>query len=147
MDEPLARTAAFDEKLVPIDIELGNLLETPDRLIHRHFEEFLTQILCSAKGKKKRVVISESVRGNIQPKVGDGIITTTEQEANNDGKSPTFAMLLDLETSCKLMGKSAYSVPRHLSKLFAPVCNPLHYQFTAALVTSELICSSNTITI
>ena len=147
MDEALARTAAFDEKLVPIDIELGNLLETSDRLIHRHFEEFLTEILSSAKGKRKRVVISLPVRGNIQPKVGDGTITTTEQEANNDGKSPTSAVLLYLETSCRLMRKPVYSVLRHLSKPFAPVRNPLHHQLTATLVTSELICSSNTITI
>ena len=144
MDEPLARTAAFDEKLVPIDTELGNLLEAFDRLIHRRIEEFLTEILSSAKEKRKRVVISLPVRGNIQPKVGDGIITTTEQEANNDGKSPTSAMLLRSEASCRLMEKSAYSV---LSKLSAPVRNPLHYQLTATPVTSKFFFGSSTITI
>ena len=94
MDEPLTRTAAFDEKLVPIDIELGNLLEASDRLIHRYFAEFLVEILSSAKEKRKGAVISLPVRGNTQPKVGDGITTTTEQEANNDGKSPTSAIPL-----------------------------------------------------
>ncbi len=147
MDEPLARTAAFDEKLVAIDTELGNLLEASDRLIHRYFEEFLTEILSSAKEKRKRVVISLPVRGITQPKVGDGITTTTEQEANNDGKSSTSAILLHTKTSCRLMRKSAYSILRHISKLFAPVRNSLHYQLTATLITSKFICSSNTITI
>ena len=98
MDEPLAKIAAFDEKLVAIDTELGNLLEASDRLIHRYFEGFLTQILSSAKEKRKEIVISLPVRGNIQTKVVDGITTIAEQEANNDGKSLTSAILHHLRT-------------------------------------------------
>ncbi len=98
MDEDLAKTAAFDEKLVPIDTELCNLLEASDRLIHRYFEEFLTEILSSAKEKRKSIVISLPVRGSSQTKVVDGITTTTEQEANNDGKFLTSAILLHSRT-------------------------------------------------
>lgn len=136
MDEPLAKTAAFDEKLVPIDTELGNLLEASDHLIHRYFEEFLTEILSSAKEKKKGVVFSLPVRGSTQLRFGDGITTTAEQEANNDGKSPKPAILLHSETLCRLIRKSAYSILRHISKLFAPVRNSLHYQLAATHVTS-----------
>ena len=138
MDKPLATIAAIDEKLVPIDTELGNLLEASDRLIHRYFGEFLTDILSSAKGKKKGVVISLPVRGNTQLKSGDGITTTAEQEANNDGKSLTPAVLLRSETSYRLILKSPHSILRHSSKLFAPGLNPLNslnYQLTATHVT------------
>ena len=142
MEKPLAKIAAINEKLVPIDTELGNLLEASDRLIHRYFEEFLTEILSSAKGKKKGVIISLPVRGNTQLNVGDGMTTTAEQEANNDGKWPTPAILLRSETSCRLIRKSAYSILRHIGKLFAPPLDPfeslnsLNYQFTATHVTS-----------
>ena len=85
MDEPLARIAAFDEKLVPIDTELAYLLEASDHLIHRYFEEFLTEILSSAKEKGNRVEVSLPFRGNTQLKVGDGMTTTPEQEASSDG--------------------------------------------------------------
>ena len=139
MDKPLAIIAAIDEKLVPIDTELGNLLEASDRLIHRHFGEFLTDILSSAKGKKKGVVISLPVRGNTQLKFRDGITTTAEQEANNDGKSLTLAILLSSENSCRLILKSAHSILRHISRLLAPGLNPLNslnYQLTATHVTS-----------
>ena len=139
MDKPLAIIGAINEKPVPIDTELGNLLEASDRLIHRYFEEFLTDILSSAKGKKKGVIISLPVRGNTQLKAGDGITTTAEQEANNDGKSLTPAILLRSETSCRLIRESAYSIIRHIGKLFAPglnSLNSLNYQLTATHVTS-----------
>lgn len=142
VDKPLAMIAAIDEKLVPIDTELGNLLEASDRLIHRHFGEFLTDILSSAKGRKKGVIISLPVRGNTQLEIGDGITTTAEQEANNDGKSLTPAIVLHSETSCRLIRKSTYSILRHIGKLFAPglnslnSLNSLNYQLTATHVTS-----------
>ena len=139
MEKPLAIIAAINEKLVPIDTELSNLLEASDRLIHRYFKEFLTEILSSAKGKKKGVVISLPIRGNTQLNAGDGITTTAEQEANNDGKWLTPAILLRSETSCRLIRKSACSILRHISKLFAPALdslNSLNYQFTATHVTS-----------
>ena len=89
VDEPFARIAAFEEKLVPIDTELSHLLEASDHLIHRCFEEFLTEILSSVEEKRKRAGIPAPFGGKTQEKVGHGMKTTTEQEANSDGKSLT----------------------------------------------------------
>ncbi|KAK0508081.1 hypothetical protein JMJ35_009165 [Cladonia borealis] len=83
-DEPLARTAVFDGKLVAIDTELGSLLEASDCLVHCGFEEFLAGILSSAKEKREGCVIPLPVRDNTQTEVGDGTTTTTEQEASSD---------------------------------------------------------------
>ena len=98
-DEPLARTAAFDEKLVPIDIDLGHLLEASYHPMHRYFEEFLTGILFSAKERGKRVEVSLPYGDNAQVKFGDGMMTKTEQEANSDGKSLTPAYFF-IRTHC-----------------------------------------------
>ena len=89
VDEPLARIAVFDEKLVPMDIELRRLFEASNHLIHGRLEEFLTEILSSVEEKGKRAGIPAPFGGKTQEKIGHGMKTTTEQETNSDGKSLT----------------------------------------------------------
>ena len=141
MDEPLARTAVFNGKLVAIDTELGRLLEAPDCLVHCDFGEFLAGILSSAKEKGEGCVVPLPVRDDTQTEVGDGTTSITEQEARSDCKSLNSAFANSLLTRY-----SAYSIFQQVSKFLAPVSNPFYDQLAITIVTSKSMCSSNSVT-